>query len=379
MKVALLSHMFPNRVDPLLGVFVYERAKALSKLVDLDIIAPVSYVPFLKPKTIHENETFNGLEIRHPAFLAFPRALWHMKWIPYYLSLKKLWESKRPDIDILHVEWIYPDAFAAIKFAQKYNFKTVAIVHGNEAIGYFDEKHHRIKYIETFKGLDRIIVVSEDLRHKLINEYDVLDEKLTVIHNGVDLEKFPISSRDDAREKLGLPPERVIGVCVARLSQEKNLDVLIKAVAALNSKMPEIYIIGDGPLRSKLETLLIEQNVADRIKLLGAMPHNEIHWWLNAADFFCLPSEREGCPVVIHEALACGLPVISTTVGAIPELINNDEYGLLCRPSDSQALASMLRQVVETRWNRESITSYGRQFTWDMVAEQTAQVYKRVF
>jgi len=370
--------MFPNKGDPLLGVFVYERAKALSRLVDLDIIAPVSYFPFLKGNPLSASEMFNGLKIEHPSYLACPNILWHKKWVPYYLALKNFWDSKASNIDILHIEWIYPDAFAAIKFAKKYNLKTVSIVHGNEAIGYFDECSHRVKYIEAFRGLDKIIVVSEDLRYKLTHEYNVPDEKITVVHNGVDLDKFPVLKREEARSKLGLSSDSTFGVCVARLSQEKNLDVLIEAVSTLNGEAPVIYIIGDGPLRSMLDSLIKKFNVSDRIRLLGSMPHNEIHWWLNAANFFCLPSQREGCPVVIHEALACGLPVISTTVGAIPELINDDSYGFLCPPSDVQELAFILRKAVKKYWDRHSITAYGRQFTWDMVAAQTVRVYEDI-
>jgi len=370
--------MFPNQLSPYSAPFMAKRAKALSKEVNLKVVAPVSYFPFLRTNIPAYAEVIEGLEILHPPYLTMPSPLWFLRWRPYLGMLKKMTAVPFGEYDILHVEWIYPDAYAAVCFAKKYGTKTTAVVHGNEAIEYFGPLKLRKTYKKVLAALDRIIVVSADLKKKLINEYAVPADKVTVILNGVDLEDFPMIPAQEARSRLGIPEDREIGVCVARLSAEKNLDVLIRAIAQLQNTAPQIYIIGEGSLKAKLELLIDDLQVGNKVKLMGPLPHKEIGMWFNAADFLCLPSQREGCPVVIHEALACGVPVISTTVGAIPDLIKDDRFGLLCEPDSVSAFTAIMKHAMSKTWDREIISAYGRQFTWEKVAKQTVEVFKSV-
>ena len=373
-RVLFLSHMYPNGINPFNAPFMSERAIALSRLVDLDIIAPVGYFPFFKNKLPPYLERFNGMDVRHPRYFGVPSYFWKKRWISYYMMCRSLWEKTSLPYDIAHIEWIYPDAYAFLHYARMLKIRTVGVVHGNEAIGYFESKSHRPHYKKALKRLERIIAVSADMKRKMIAEYEVEPEKIVVIHNGADLTKFPVIDKFEARMKINLPLSASIGICVARLSPEKNLDVLIEAIAMLGENAPLMYIVGDGPLRDKLAQMIRKKNVDAKIKLAGPVPHNEIHNWLNACDFFCLPSQREGCPVVIHEALACGLPVISTTVGAIPEQICSDDYGLLCQPSSAKELSALIAKTSIISWDRKKICTYGRRFTWQNVALQTVKV-----
>jgi len=370
--------MFPNIVSPLTAPFMVERARALSKISELSVIAPVSFFPFIKQPIPPMAEEFCGLQINHPRYLRVPSFLWSLRWISYYIMCWNYWRGKLPNCDIIHMEWIYPDAYALMRYINSYSVRTIAVIHGNEAIGYFEDKHHRNKYIEVLNKINRIIVVSDELKNKLVSEYLVPAQRVRVILNGVNLNEFPLCDKFTARKQLSLPLNQNIGVCIARLSIEKNINILIDAISLLNNKDLNIYIIGDGPLRATLESHIKRMNIKDKIKMIGALPHNQIYRWLNAADFFCLPSEREGCPVVVHEALACGLPVISTTVGAIPDLVCSDDYGLLCPPSDALALSANIAEALSRHWNRDKIASYGRRFTWDEVARQTKQVFDEV-
>ena len=376
MNVVFFSHMFPNQINPMAVPFMLERAKALAEYSHLKLVAPVGFFPYIKSKLPPRHESLDGINIEHPRYFALPSVLWSMRWYPYYMMCKSVWRNKWLECDIFHVEWIYPDAFAVTRFAQKRGIKTVGVVHGNEAIEYFGPLKHKGKYIEAFKYLDKIIVVSNDLKHKLVYEYHVDENKIAVILNGVHLNKFPKIDQKKARSKLGLSFDKKIGVCVARLSEEKNLDILIKSVSVLIDNKLNIYIVGDGPLKNRLEALIDSLGLKDSVKLVGPVNHDEIYWWLNAADFFCLPSQREGCPVVIHEALACGLPVLSTTVGAIPDLIKDDRFGLLCEPDSVSAFTAIMKKAMLKTWDRDAISTYGRQFTWDKVAKQTVEVFK---
>ena len=378
MKVTFLSHMFPCEFSPHFVPFMVERARAIARLVQLQIIAPTSWFPCLKTKLPLPSTVFEGLTLKRPRYLALPAIFWGLRWVPYIQMLKSSsLANSIAKTDILHIEWIYPDAFAGVRSTKK-KIKTVGVVHGNEAIEYFGPVGRRKKYIEALAHLDRIIVVSNDLKLKLVNEYSVEPQKISVILNGVDVEKFPLMGKKQARRDLGIPIDGPLGVCVARLSEEKNLHILIQAVAKLKHESPLIYIVGDGPLRHELRALISKLRVTDRVKLVGPIPHNEVALWLNAADYFYLPSQREGCPVVVHEALACGVPVISTAVGAIPDLIKDERYGLLCEPDSVSAFTAIMKRAMSKSWDRNIISDYGRQFTWDKMAKQTVEVFKSV-
>jgi len=378
LQAVFLSHMFPSCKAPFTTPFMPERAKALSRHILLDIVAPVSYVPYLRNDLPPREEIFDGMKVYHPRYLGMPPFFWSLRWISYFLMCRLFWKNRPPACDLVHIEWIYPDAYAFLNYAKKYHVKTVGVVHGNEAIGYLEQKNHRKYYINALQKLDRIIAVSSDLKKKIVTEYQVAEHKIVVIPNGVDLDKFPIMHKNYACESIGLQTQNHVGVCVARLSQEKNLDVLIKAISLLAEDAPVIYIIGDGPLKERLEILTDQLQLREKVIFVGSVPHNKIYEWLNAADFFCLPSQREGCPVVIHEALACGVPIVSTNVGAIPDLVCKDDYGLLCQPSDPIALRDLIIRAVKTSWDREKISAYGRRFTWDAVAQQTVKVFEEV-
>lgn len=378
MKILFLSHMFPNGKFPFAAPFMYERANALQKMVTLEVVAPISYVPIVKRNHIPLMEQFKNLSVVHPRYIGVPSVLQNFRWVSYFVMCVRFWQNKKPACDIMHIEWIYPDAYATSRYAKKYGIKLVGVVHGNEAIEYFGKKNHRKKYVKAFGYLDKIIVVSNDLKHKLVNEYHVNENKISIILNGVDLKKFPVIDQKKARSKLELTSNKKIGVCVARLSEEKNLDILIKSVSEIANNKLRVYIVGDGPLKERLEAVIDELELSDSVKLVGPVSHDEIYWWLNSADFFCLPSQREGCPVVIHEALACGVPVISTTVGAIPDLIKDNRFGLLCEPDSVPAFTAIMKQAMSKTWDREIISAYGRQFTWDKVAKQTVEVFKSV-
>ena len=378
MKVVFISHLFPNNSNPLYSPFMYERSKALSLIVDLLIIAPVSFFPFLRVNKVGKIEKFLDVIVHHPKYLALPSVFWSLRWVSYLFMLYFLPKTFFKNIDIIHVEWIYPDAYAVVKLAKKKKIKTVGVVHGNESIEYYGKRKGNRKYQEVLSSLDRVIVVSRDLQHKLVTDYGVQPERINCIFNGVDVHRFALCDLVKSRLQLNLPIDITIGICVARLSEEKNIDILIQAISKLSILDFCMYIIGSGPLMDKMQRLIDSCGVADKVNLVGSIPHDQIATWLNASNFFCLPSNREGCPVVVHEALACGRPVIATAVGAIPDLVCSDEYGLLCSPGDIDGLAGSIERAVSKKWDHELIADYGRQFTWERMAAQTVNVYQEV-
>jgi len=157
-------------------------------------------------------------------------------------------------------------------------------------------------------------------------------------------------------------------LCIARLVRKKGIDVLIEAVALLANPFPELRaeIIGAGPLADELCILAEDRGVRDRVQFLGAKSSQEVDLALRGASMFVLPSriatdgDREGMPTVLLEALARGLPVISTNTSGISEVIQNGRTGLLVPPDDPSALALAIARLWKDRSLARKLGDVGR-------------------
>jgi colanic acid/amylovoran biosynthesis glycosyltransferase len=166
-----------------------------------------------------------------------------------------------------------------------------------------------------------------------------------VVHCGIDVEKFRSVSRQPE-------PDRII--CVCRLSPKKGLDVAIRACAKLrdNNVKFQFEIAGDGPHRQALEKLIAQLHLADNVKLLGTRPNDELMELFNRACVFLMPcvktpdGDMDGIPVAMMEAMACEVPVVSTAISGIPELVEDELTGRLAPEEDVDALAQILKELL---------------------------------
>ncbi|MFA4044752.1 MAG: hypothetical protein HZRFUVUK_001552 [Candidatus Fervidibacterota bacterium] len=170
---------------------------------------------------------------------------------------------------------------------------------------------------------------------------------------GVDIERFsplPMEGRLKARSKLGLEDdgETLVAGYVGRLIWEKGVDLLIHAVASLPNI--KLLIVGDGEMRQLLQRFVEGLRLSERVKFLGAIPHESLHEFLNALDVLVLPSRstphwKEQFGRVLVEAMACGTPVIGSSCGAIPEVVG--DAGLIFREGDVEELRSSLKLMMD--------------------------------
>ena len=148
--------------------------------------------------------------------------------------------------------------------------------------------------------------------------------RVRVIYDGIDTELFHPGPRDAARARLAreLELRGPVVLYIGNLVPVKGLEVLIDAFARLAGQGVDFtgLLIGQGPLRSRLEDQVARRGLRDRVKLLGPRPHDRLPDWYRAADLFVLPSYSEGVPVVLLEAAACGTPFVASRVGGIPEV-----------------------------------------------------------
>lgn len=199
-------------------------------------------------------------------------------------------------------------------------------------------------YSQLFATGRLFLPISEHWRSQLI-AMGCPSDKTFVHRMGIDCRRFTVAARV-TRELVKL-------VSVARLVEKKGLEYAIRAVGELiRSGYPLHYdIVGDGPLRPELETLIGELRIGDRVRIVGQREQTEVHRFLLDADIFLAPSvtdsrgDQEGIPVAIMEAMATGLPVVSTLHSGIPELVDHGRTGLLVPERDSVALVRALQDL----------------------------------
>jgi glycosyltransferase involved in cell wall biosynthesis len=164
---------------------------------------------------------------------------------------------------------------------------------------------------------------------------------------------------------------------VARQYPRKRVVDLIDAFAVVTAREPRarLVIIGDGPEHAALQRRLQDRGLQAQVRLLGALQEDaEVRRWYTRASVFCLPSEQEGFGIVFLEAMASGLPVVTTTSAAIPEVVPDGEAGLLVPPRDPDALAEALLRLLQDPDLRARLRECGRrhvrQYSWDRVADR---------
>jgi glycosyltransferase involved in cell wall biosynthesis len=194
-----------------------------------------------------------------------------------------------------------------------------------------------------------VITCTEYNRQYLLSQFGPsLNRKLRCIHHGLDLSEFEFRSPRARTE--GIP----LVLAVARLVEKKGLGHLLSAVSILRlrGRRIRVEIIGDGPLRRALETHLLGLGLEDSVKLLGAQPHEMVRLAYRRASLFVLPctvaenGDRDGIPNVLLEAMASGVPVVSTEVSGVPELIESERDGLLVSPNNPTLLADAMERVL---------------------------------
>lgn len=170
-------------------------------------------------------------------------------------------------------------------------------------------------------------------------------------NNRVEIVKNTPVTQDELSTRSGDPPkEQVTLLYVGRLAQEKGLEYLLRAVAELKAARRErfqLLLVGEGPLKEELETLADKLGVAELVEFLGFKPYKELGELYEKADILVLPSLSEGIPKVLLEAMAKNLPIIATEVGGIPDVVHDEQTGLLVRPRDAKAIERAIARLLD--------------------------------
>lgn len=259
--------------------------------------------------------------------------------------------------------------------ARRLGVSTVTTLHGSSFMSWQTAIYERVQY-RLLRRFQAVIAVSRPL-HSFILNAGVPAERIHVIPNAWD-GRFRPAERDEARSVLGLPRDGFVVGWVGRLIPVKGCDVFVKAMSRLRDVPVHASIIGNGPKREALETLVEETGLRDRVHFHG--PRHNAAKLFRAFDIWVLSSRSEGTPMVLFEAMAAEVPIVATRVGGVEDVVSESE-AFLVPPDDPDALASCIREIRSGRLCSQRRVAAARKrlrerFGTDKWVEQHVRLYQ---
>lgn len=323
-------------------------------------------------------------EVTHPRFLSTPGI--GKRWDGVLLALGALRTLRHlrqtPGVDLIDAHFGYPDGYAATLLGRWLGLPVTVTIRGNEEV-IARNPSLRPLLAQGLRRAARVVSVSDSLR-RLALEMGVEPARAITVPNGVDSEKFFPMPRAEARQALGLPDNAPVLVSVGGLVEGKGFHRVIECLPALKADFPGLrYLIAGGATpvgdwRPRLERQVRELGLGDTVTFLGPVAPERLRVPLSAADAFVLATAREGWANVFLEAMACGLPVVTTRVGGNPEVVSDPRLGTLVPFGDPAALEAAIRETLRREWDREFILGYARANTWDRRIDQLVGEFQKV-
>jgi glycosyltransferase involved in cell wall biosynthesis len=210
-----------------------------------------------------------------------------------------------------------------------------------------------------------------------------MGHRASLLMNAIDLARFQPDEelRRAARRKFEVNDDECVLLFVGRLEEVKRVDRAVAGLGYLNARNPgqyRLFIAGDGTLRADLEETIRSQNLTEQVTFLGQVSHQHLPEYYNLADVLILPSEMEGTPMVILEALACGTPVIASRVGGIPDLIIEGKNGMTLQDLNASSLAQAIERVCEKRYLRSEVAATVQDLSASRFAERLLAITARI-
>lgn len=363
MIVAVASHLFPTRALPLRGLFVRSQVEAVAATHDCAVLSPqYPWGGLEAPEGLDVSVTYRALPWRKSVpsqvnVVVAERA--------YERLLAPFLAETMPGV--VHAHYGFPDGFAAVRVSRRLGLPCVVTLHGSDANIQLRRPGSGWAVARTLAEADRVVCVSPVMLEELARDFPHLATRAECVPNGFD--------DDDIRFVPDSVPEYLL--FVGGLVPVKNVDVLLRAYAAVKDRLRvPLLIAGDGPLREGLCGLAERLGVAEDVRFLGGVAHEDVGRLYQRAIALVLPSSSEGMPVVAIEALASGTPVVASAVGALPTMIREGVLGLLVPPGDEGALGEGLVRAIEHEWDRPTIARSCGALTWVQVAERLGRLYE---
>ena len=386
MKLLTYTSLYPSARQPQHGVFVENRLRRIVECGDVTarVVAPAPWFPFAGSRfgqygafaEIPDRETRFGIDIRHPRYPVLPRIGMSVAPALMYAATRAAVRRLRDDatgFDLIDAHYFYPDGVAAAMLGRALGRPVAITARGTDVNLIPDYPAPRRQILRAAEQASAIIAVSDALRRRMI-DIGIAADRITVLRNGVDTDLFaPVDVRR-AREALGLT--RPTMVAVGNVLASKGQDVAIRALALLDDM--ELLIVGAGADEAAFRALAREIGVADRVRFVGRVPHDDLPRYFGAADVSVLASMREGWPNVLLESMACGTPAVASNVGGVPEIITSGDVGRIMADRTPEALADAVRALRAARPDRARVRAHAMEFGWEETARAQKALYAEV-
>jgi len=378
--VVVFASLFPHSGRPGAGLFIRERMFRVGEHLPMTVISPQPWFPlqglvrrfrphFRPPAPKHEVQ--DGIVVHFPRFFSLPGALrwldgWSMAWAARGL-LKCLRAEGRADIIDAH--FAYPDGYAATRLGRWLGLPVTITLRGTEPRTADYAWRGRLQR-QALLAADRVFAVADSLRQLALRE-GVPEARTRVIGNGVDAERFRPLDKAECRQALALPGDVPVLVSVGGLVERKGFHRVIEQLPALRERYPGLryLVVGggspEGDWSERLQQQVVELGLGDAVHFLGPWAPDRLKEVLSAADLFVLATSNEGWANVFLEAMACGLPVITTDVGGNPEVVCDRSLGTIVAFGDGEALRSAIDEGLQRDWDCQAIVDHARANSWD--------------
>ncbi len=384
LRILTFSSIFPNAAEPLHGLFVAARVQALAQLAAVQVMAPVPAAPpfpglaarYYRCAEVPRVTSRSGLTVHHPRFAVIPRILKGTDPVLMAASCLPALRALRRSFpfDVIDAHWACPDGVAAALLATALGVPYSITVRGDDINIFAQEPARRRAIAWALRRAARVVALSNDLRDGVV-ALGADPSRVSVIANGVDTARFHRIPRGEARLGLGVPADARLLLTVGRLHTSKGFPLLVEALARAGSAYADVRLVivgepdGESDATPAIRSAIERFSMQSRVDLIGRRTPAELARWYSAADLFCLATTREGSANVLLEALACGLPCVTTDVGGNREAITDPRYGVLTDP-DAGAFATAIAAALERDWDRERMVQRARSRGWDRVARE---------
>jgi len=358
MRICIVPTMFPKFIGDYYGSFVYDEAKALVQMgFEVHVVTPHNQGAVYR-------ENMEGIEVHRFRWMEPKpfRALVHFKgfldtfrMLTYSVSLffNLIRTTKKYKIQILHAHSVIPTGYIGSLISKLMGIPLFITAHGMDINNFEDRRLFNYFISSSLNSSHKSIAVSEDLAKKmrlLVND----ENKVIVLRNGVDTHIFHPGENKKLRYKFGIKDDEILILFVGYLDTFKGIYELINSFQEISAenKNVKLLMVGGGPKKEDLLDNVIKMNLEDNVIFTGMIEHQKIHKYYQAADIFVLPSYTEGLPISVLEAMACGLPVVATNVGGIPEVITDGLGGFLVSPKSEKELIKKLNIILTNKYIR---------------------------
>jgi glycogen(starch) synthase len=386
MKICMLTWEFPPRIVGGIARHCNGLANALANL-DHDIhVFTLDFPGALGYEEVEGVKVYRTVtELGHPNFLTWALLFNH------FLEKRMGDVGQKVKFDVVHAhDWL--TATAGISFKHLTERPFVITVHSTEA-GRAQGLHSPdslaidgLEWWATYEA-NKVIVTSSSMKGEIGDHFHLPWDKINIIANGIDLEKFQGSSidRQSIRRRYGVGSDERLVLCVGRLVPQKGIEYLIRAVPMIAERSPnaKIVIVGEGWLRDHLEYIARSTRHHWKVNFTGFIPDSDLIALMKSADVLVVPSIYEPFGIVALEGMAAGVPVVASRVGGLAEVVEHDRTGIFVYARSPESIAWGVTRVLSdpghAKWLTDNAeTTVQKTYSWEAIARRTVEVYEAV-